>query len=134
LPVLGRMRGPGAASFAEQQELLAVVAAWLPQGARGLLWGAREFGTGVLAQGALKHGWDLCLRRRAHEYVRRVGTPSFAMLPLGLPGERRFWSHVAFTPAPAVAGLNLALYWAPTAAEPWFLITTDPTCKLACAS
>ena len=51
-----------------------------------------------------------------------------------LPGERRFWSHVAFTQAHAVAGLNLAMYWAPTAAEPWFLITTEPTGKLACAS
>ncbi|MBI3412059.1 MAG: IS4 family transposase [Planctomycetes bacterium] len=134
LPVLWRMQGPGASSFAEQKELLAVVAAWLPQGARVLLLGDREFGTGVLAQWALKHGWDLCLRLRAHEYVRRVGTPYFEMLPLVLPGERRFWSHVAFTQAHAVAGLNLAMYWAPTAAEPWFLITTEPTCKLACAS
>jgi hypothetical protein len=134
LPVLWRMLGPGASSFAEQKELLAVVAAWLPQGARVLLMGDREFGTGVLAQWALKHGWDLCLRLRAHEYVRRVGTPYFEMLPLVLPGERRFWSHVAFTQAHAVAGLNLAMYWAPTAAEPWFLITTEPTGKLACAS
>src|SRR5713101_908002 len=134
LPVLWRMLGPGASSFAEQKELLAVVAAWLPQGARVLLLGDREFGTGVLAQWALKQGWDLCLRLRAHEYVRRVGIPYFEMLPLVLPGERRFWSHVAFTQAHAVAGLNLAMYWAPTAAEPWFLITTEPTCKLACAS
>src|SRR5713101_290250 len=108
------MLGPGAASFAEQKELLAVVAAGLPQGARVLRLGDRELGTGVLAQWALQHGWDLCLRRRAHEYVRRVGTPYFTMLPLVLPGERRFWSHVAVTQAPAVAGLNLAMYWAPT--------------------
>ena len=26
------------------------------------------------------------------------------------------------------------MYWAPSAAEPWSLITTAPTCKLACAS
>ncbi len=134
LPVLWRMLGPGASSFAEQQELLEVVAAWLPQGARVLLLGDREFGTGVLAQWALKQGWDLCLRLRAHEYVRRVGTPYFEMLPLVLPGERRFWPHVAFTQQHAVVGLNLAMYWAPTAAEPWYLITTEPTCKLACAS
>ncbi len=134
LPVLWRMLGPGASSFAEQKELLAVVAAWLPQGARVLLLGDREFGTGVLAQWALKQGWDLCLRLRAHEYVRRVGTPYFEMLPLVLPGERRFWPHVAFTQQHAVEGLNLAMYWAPTAAEPWYLITTEPTGKRACAS
>ena len=40
---------------------------------------------------------------------------------------------MAFTQKHAVAGLNLAMYWAPTAAEPWYLITTEPTCKLACA-
>src|SRR5262245_29519846 len=26
------------------------------------------------------------------------------------------------------------MYWAPTAAEPWYLITTESTCNLACAS
>jgi len=26
------------------------------------------------------------------------------------------------------------MYWAPTAREPWYLITTEPTCKLACAT
>jgi hypothetical protein len=134
LPLLWRMLGPGASSFAEQKELLGVVAWWLPPGARVLLLGDREFGTGVLAQWAVQQGWGVCLRLRAHEYVRRAGTLDFEMLPLVLPGERRFWSHVAFTQKHAVAGLNLAMYWAPTAAEPWYLITTEPTCKLACAS
>src|SRR6266852_4226513 len=68
-----RMLGPGASSFAEQQELLEVVAAWLPQGARVLLLGDREFGTGVLAQWAVPQGWEICLRLRAHEYVGRAG-------------------------------------------------------------
>jgi hypothetical protein len=134
LPLLWRMLGPGASSFAEQKELLGVVAWWLPPGARVLLLGDREFGTGVLAQWAVQQGWGVCLRLRAHEYIRRAGTLYFEMLPLVLPGERRFWSHVAFTQKHAVAGLNLAMYWAPTAAEPWYLITTEPTCKLACAS
>jgi hypothetical protein len=134
LPLLWQMLGPGASSFAEQKELLGVVAWWLPPGARVLLLGDREFGTGVLAQWAVQQGWGVCLRLRAHEYIRRAGTLDFEMLPLVLPGERRFWSHVAFTQKHAVAGLNLAMYWAPTAAEPWYLITTEPTCKLACAS
>jgi hypothetical protein len=56
------------------------------------------------------------------------------MLPLLLPGERRFWSHVAFPQKHRVGGLNLAMYWAPAAAEPWYLITTEPTGTLACAS
>jgi hypothetical protein len=134
LPLLWRTLPPGASSFAEQKELLAVAAAWLPQGARVLLLGDREFGTGVLAQWALRQGWDVCLRLRAHEYVRRAGAAYFEMLPLVLPGERRFWPQVLFTQTHAVRGLNLAMYWAPTAAEPWYLITTEPTCKLACAS
>jgi hypothetical protein len=134
LPLLWRMLAPGASSFAEQKELLAVVAGWLPKGARVLLLGDREFGTGVLAQWTLQQGWGVCLRLRAHEYVRRAGTSYFEMLPLVLPGERRFWPQVAFTQKHAVAGLNLAMYWAPTAVEPWYLITTEATCKLACQS
>lgn len=134
LPLLWRMLAPGASSFAEQKELLEVVAGWLPTGARVLLLGDREFGTGVLAQWAMQQGWGVCLRLRAHEYVRRARTFYFEMLPLVLPGERRFWPHVAFTQKHAVEGLNLAMYWAPTAVEPWYLITTEPTCKLACAS
>jgi hypothetical protein len=134
LPLLWTMLAPGASSFAEQQALLAVVASWLPPGARVLLVGDREFGTGVLVQWALQQGWGVCLRLRAHEYVRRAGSPDFEMLPVVLPGQRRFWSHVGFTQKHAVTGLNLAMYWAPTAAEPWYLITTEPTCQLACAS
>jgi hypothetical protein len=127
------MLGPGASSVAEQQALLAVVARWLPPRADVLLLGDREFGTGVLAQWALRQGWGVCLRLRAPEYVCRAGVPYFELLPLVLPGQRRFWPHIVFTPKHAVAGLNLAMYWAPMAAEPWYLITTEPTCKLACA-
>jgi hypothetical protein len=134
LPLLWGMLGPGASSFAEQKELLAVVAQWLPRGADVLLLGDREFGTGVLAQWALHQDWGVCLRLRTHEYVCRASAPYFARLPLALPGDRRFWPHVTFTQKHAVAGLNLAMYWAPTATEPWYLITTEPTCKLACAS
>ena len=134
LPLLWGMVKPGASSFAAQQALLGLVATWLPKGARVRLLGDREFGTGVLAHWALKQGWGVCLRLRAHAYVRRTGGADFEMLPLLLPGERRLWPHVTFTQTHAVPGLNLAMYWAPTAAEPWYLITTEPTCKLACAS
>jgi hypothetical protein len=134
LPLLWGMLGPGASSFAEQQALLAIVATWLPRRADVLLLGDREFGTGILAQWALRQGWGVCLRLRAHEYVRRAAAPYFERLPWLLSGERRFWPHVAFTQKHAVSGLNLAMYWAPAAAEPWYLITTEPTCKLACSS
>jgi hypothetical protein len=134
LPLLWQMLGPGASSFVEQKALLETVASWLPARAAVLLLGDREFGTGVLARWALAQGWGVCLRLRAHEYVRRAGAAYFEMVPLVVPGERRFWSPVAFTQQHAVAGLNLAMYWAPTAVEPWYLITTEPTCKLACAS
>ena len=134
LPLLWRTLAPGASAFAEQKEVLEVVAGWLPKGAQVLLLGDREFGTGVLAQWALQQGWGVCLRLRAHEYVRRARAAYFELLPLVLPGERRFWPHVTFTQKHAVAGLNLAMYWAPTAAEPWYLITTAPTCKHACES
>jgi hypothetical protein len=134
LPLLWGMLGPGASSFAAQEALLGTVAGWLPPGADVLLLGDREFGTGVLAQWALRQGWGVCLRLRAHEYVRRAGAASFEMLPLLLPGERRFWSQVAFTQKHGVGGLHLVMYWAPTAAEPWSLITTEPTCKRACTS
>src|SRR6266571_8547166 len=134
LPLLWGMLKPGAASFAAQQALLGLVATWLPKRAHVLLLGDREVGTRVLAHWALKQGWGVCLRLRAHEYVRRAGAADFAMLPLLLPGERRFWLQVTFTQTHAVPDLNLALYWAPTAPEPWYLITTEPPCKLACAS
>src|SRR5262245_29281256 len=134
LPLVWGMLGPGASSFAERKELLAGVAQWLPRGADVLLLGDREFGTGVLAQWALHQDWGVCLRLRTHEYVCRASAPYFARLPLVLPGDRRFWPHVTFTQKHAVAGLTLAMYWAPTATEPWYLITTEPTCKLARAS
>jgi len=134
LPLLWGILGPGASSFAEQKELLAVVARWLPPRADVLLLGDREFGTGVLAQWALHQGWGVCLRLRAHEYVCQAGAPYFETLPLVLPGERRFWPHVAFTQKHAARGLNLAMYWASTAGEPWYLITTEPTCRRACSS
>jgi hypothetical protein len=134
LPLLWAMLGPGASSFAEQKALLAIVARWLPRRADALLLGDREFGTGVLAQWALRQGWGVCLRLRAHEYVCRAGAPYFEQLPLVLAGERRFWSRVAFTQKHGVSNLNLAMYWAPMAAEPWYLITTEPTCKRACSS
>lgn len=130
----GRMLGPGAASVAEPKARLAVGASWLPPGARVLLLGDPEFGPGVRAQGAVHQGWGVCLRLRAHAYIRRAGPLDCELLPLVRPGERRVWAQVAFTPKPAVAGLNLALYWAPTAAAPWYLITTAPSCQLACAS
>jgi hypothetical protein len=127
LPLLWARLGPGASSFAEQQALLAVVATWVPSRADVRLLGGRACGTGVLAQWALQQGWGVCLRLRAHEYVCRVGALYFERLPLLLPGERRCWSHVAFTQKHAVSGLNLAMYWAPAATEPWYLITTEPT-------
>ena len=63
----------------------------MPKRARVLLLGDREFGTGALAQWALQQGWGVCLRLRAHEYIRRTGAKQFEMLPLLVPGERRFW-------------------------------------------
>src|SRR5215813_907104 len=134
LPLLWCMLGPGASSFAEQQELLAVVATWLPRRADVLLLGDREFGTGVLAQWALHQGWGVCLRLRAHEYGGRAGALYFEPLPLVLPGARRVWPQVTFTQNHAVGGLKLARYWTPTAAAPWYLVTTAPTGKLACSS
>ena len=50
LPLVWTPLGPGAASFAEQRALLAVVVPWLPPGAQVVLLGDREFGTGVLAK------------------------------------------------------------------------------------
>src|SRR5262245_23171757 len=80
LPLLWRMLAPGASSFAEQEELLAIVAGWVPPAARVLLLGDREFGTGVLAQWAVQQGWGGGLRLRAHEYVRQAGALHFEML------------------------------------------------------
>ena len=134
LPLLWGRLGPGASSFAEQQALLAIVTTWVPRRADVLLLGDREFGTGVLAQWALHQGWGVCLRLRAHEYVCRAGAPYFERRPLGLPGPRRFGSHVTFTQKQAGAGLNLAMDWAPTAADPWDLSTTAPTGKPAGSS
>ena len=99
-----------------------------------MLLGDREFGTGVLAQWALEQGWGLCLRLRAHEYVRREGAKAFQMLPALHPGERCFWPRVAFTQKHAVGGLHLAMYWDQRSKEPWYLLTTEPTCERACAN
>jgi hypothetical protein len=134
LPLMWQMLGPGASSFEQQREVLGIVAGWVPKGAEVTLLGDREFGTGVLAQWALGQGWGLCLRLRAHEYVRRKGAQGFQMLPNLRPGERRFWPAVAFTQKHAVGGLHLAMYWNRGSKEPWYLVTTEPSCEQACAS
>jgi hypothetical protein len=134
LPLLWQMLGPGASSFAQQREALGTVAGWMPDGAEVMLLGDREFGTGVLAQWALEQGWDLCLRLRAHEYVRREGAKAFQMLPALHPGERCCWPRVAFSQKHAVGGLHLAMYWDQGSKEPWYLLTTEPTCERACAN
>lgn len=134
LPLMWQMLGPGASSFEQQREVLGIVAGWVPKGAEVILLGDREFGTGVLAQWSLKQGWGLCLRLRAHEYVRWEGAEGFQMLPALCPGECRFWPNVAFTQKHAVGGLHLAMYWDWGSQEPWYLLTTEPTCERACAS
>src|SRR5262249_60699435 len=58
----------------------------------------------------------------------------FDPLPPSRPGARRVWPQVTFTQNHAVGGLKLARYWTPTAAAPWYLVTTAPTGKLACSS
>jgi hypothetical protein len=98
LPLLWCRLGPGASRVAEQKALLGTLASWLPPQARVLLLGDRACGTGVWAQWALQQGWGVCLRLRAHESVRRAAELDFEMLPLVLPGERRFWPQVALTP------------------------------------
>jgi hypothetical protein len=106
----------------------------MPEGAEVILLGDWEFGTGVLAQWSLAQGWGLCLRLRAHEYVRREGSEEFKMLLALRPGERHFWPRVAFTQKHAVGGLHLAMYRDQGSKEPWYLLTTDPTCQRACAT
>jgi hypothetical protein len=134
LPLLWKMLGPGASSFAEQREVLGTVAGWIPEGAKVILLGDREFGTGVLAQWTLSQGWGLCLGLRAHEYVRWAGAQGFEMLPALRPGEHPFWPAVAFTQKHAVGGLHLAMYWDRGSKEPWYLLTTEPKWERACAS
>jgi hypothetical protein len=97
LPLMWQMLNPGASSFAQQREVLATVAGWMPKGTEVILLGDREFGTGVLAQWSLAQGWGLSLRLRAHEYVRREGAEGFQMLPALCSEECRFWPNVAFT-------------------------------------
>ncbi len=74
------------------------------------------------------------MRLRRHEYVRRKEEVEFAMLPTLRRGQRGFWPEVYFTQQHRVAGVHLAMHWAAGAKEPWYLITTEPTCQQACAS
>jgi hypothetical protein len=41
---------------------------------------------------------------------------------------------VAFTQKHAVGGRHLAMYWDQGSKEPWYLLTTEPTCERACAN
>lgn len=66
--------------------------------------------------------------------MRRAGAADFEPLPPLWWGQRRFWPHVEFTPKQAGAGLNLAMDGAPGTQEPGYLLTPEPTCKLACAT
>lgn len=85
LPLLWAPLGPGASRVAEQQALLAVGARWVPRGADVLVLGDREFGTGVLAQGACQQGWG--------------GVPAAARARVRAPGGgRRLRAAAAGTP------------------------------------
>lgn len=90
LPLVWRALGPGASSFAEQKELLAVVAGWLPQGAKVPLLGDREFGTGVLAQWALAQGWGGASGLRPISMCAEPGLPTVRCCPLFGGGSGAF--------------------------------------------
>src|SRR6201992_3552210 len=79
----------GAIGFATQQELLAVVAGWLPAGQTVVLLADRFYGTPAMIRWCRDRGWDYRLRPHRH-LVARCGTTKTTTGDLALSGSHYF--------------------------------------------
>jgi hypothetical protein len=119
LPLAGRVKETeGAIGFATQQELLAVVADWLPVGHQDVvLLADRFYGTPEMIRWCRDRGWDYRLRLKGN-LVARWGTIKTTTGNLALSGGRYF---EAVTLTGKRVTTNIGVIRDPGHAEPWII-------------
>jgi hypothetical protein len=116
----------GNSDYDDWRPLFEYLVELIPDGARVLLLGDREFGNGDVMQVAVGYGWDYCLRVKGDQLVRVAGGDwqPLATLPLQ-PGERRYLTDVTFTKRHCYH-THFALAWAVGSQDVWYIATNLP--------
>jgi hypothetical protein len=107
----------GAIGFATQQELLAVVADWLPTGQAVILLADRFYGTPEMIRWCQDRGWDYRLRLKGN-LLARWGATKTTTDALALSGGHYF-EAVALTGKRVTT--NIGIIRGPGHAEPWII-------------
>jgi len=116
LPLAWRVRETrGAIGFAEQGELVALVAAWLPAGAGAVLMGDRFYGSPELILLCRRLGWDYRLRLKGDLLVTAEETTTGECAARG----ERLLPGIGLTAREVPT--NIAIVHEPGHAEPWII-------------
>jgi hypothetical protein len=107
----------GAIGFATQQELLAVVAGWLPADLGVVLLADRFYGTPAMIRWCRDRGWDYRLRLKGN-LLARCGTTRTTTGALALAGGHYF-EAVVLTGQRVTT--NIGIIRDPGHAEPWII-------------
>jgi hypothetical protein len=118
LPLAGRVEETeGAIGFAMQQELLAVVAGWRPEGQAVILLADRFYGTPAMIRWCRDRGWDDRLRLKGNLIARwgAIQTTTSALA----------WSGCHYCEAVTLTGkrvtTNIGILRDPGHAKPWII-------------
>jgi hypothetical protein len=107
----------GRLGFATQQELLAVVAGWLPADQAVILLADRFYGTPAMIRWCRERGWDYRLRLKGN-LLARLGATKTTTGALALSGGHYF-EAVALTGQRVTT--NIGIIRDPGHAEPWII-------------
>ncbi len=123
LPLAWRVRETrGSIGFAEQRELLTLVAGWLPSGARIVLMGDRFYGSPDLIALCRALGWDWRLRLKQDLLVFEGGGET--TLAACFAAGQRLLSGIELTGKRVVT--NVAMVHEPGHPEPWIIALSEP--------
>jgi hypothetical protein len=123
LPLAWRVRETrGSIGFAEQRELLTLVAGWLPAGAGIVLMGDRFYGGPDLIALCRTLGWGWRLRLKQDLLIFEDGGET--TLAASFAGGRRLLSDVELTGKRIVT--NVAMVHEPGHPEPWIIALSEP--------
>ena len=123
LPLAWRVRETrGSIGFAEQRELLTLVAGWLPADARIVLMGDRFYGSPDLIALCRGLGWDWRLRLKQDLLVFEGGGET--TLAESFAGGRHLLSGIELTGKRVVT--NVAMVHEPGHPEPWMIAMSEP--------
>ena len=123
LPLAWRVeQTAGPVGLARQVELLGLLAAWLPEGAKVLVLADRFYGTPGLVAACAAHGWDYRLRLKGS---LRVFVPGQAPARLADMAKRHpYLTGVELTAAARVP-TNIGTIHDPGHPEPWIVAMSD---------